>query len=117
MFSVRLPMKSLGLFPTLLAATLFLNGVRAADAEAMMPSAPAQTAPAANQKLSERDAALLKRFDKNQDGKLDEEELADAHDAMRDEQMARSEGVEPEAREKILERFDANHDGRLDEEE
>lgn len=119
MFSVQLPMKSLGLFPTLFAATLFLAAVRAAESDPMAPPplAPPGTGATGAVKLSERDAALLKRFDKNGDGKLDEDELADAHDTMRDEQMARSEGVEPQAREKILERFDANQDGRLDDEE
>ena len=113
--SVLLPMKNLGLFPPYFAATLFLAlALRAAEpSSAMAP--PAADAPRAN--LSARDADLLKRFDKNGDGKLDEDELADAHEIMRDEQMARMEGTAPEAREKILERFDTNRDGRLDEEE
>ena len=112
-------MKSLGLFPTLFAATLFLAAARGADSDPMMApaTAAAPVAPASMTKLSEREAARLKRFDKNGDGKLDEDELADAHETMRDEQMARSEGVEPQAREKILERVDANHDGRLADEE
>jgi Ca2+-binding EF-hand superfamily protein len=115
-------MKGFGLFPTLAAATLFLVGSVHAEntPAAAAPVAPAASpvpAPAPAPKLSEKDAALLKRYDKNGDGKLDEDELAAAHEAMRDEQMARTEGLPQPAREKILERFDTNHDGRLDDDE
>ena len=103
-------MKRLGLFPALLAATLFL--VAGLPAQESAPAPPPK-------KLSERDAELLKRYDKNNDGKLDEDELAAAHESMRDQRMAvaKESLVVAPVPEKMLERFDTNHDGRLDDEE
>jgi Ca2+-binding EF-hand superfamily protein len=106
-------MKRLNLAATFAAATLFLSfGLRAADA-----------AKPANDMKSTRAAEMLKRFDKNGDGKLDDDERAEAKDAMLREQMDRQAtraaalgGSEAE-RAKMLERFDKNHDGRLDDEE
>jgi Ca2+-binding EF-hand superfamily protein len=65
---------------------------------------------------------LLKRFDTNHDGKLDEDEVAIAHEAMLKEQMDRQAKIAatpagPQLRQRMLDRFDANHDGRLDDEE
>ncbi|MEO7413649.1 MAG: hypothetical protein ABIZ81_09850 [Opitutaceae bacterium] len=65
---------------------------------------------------------ILKRFDKDRDGRLDEDEKADAHDVMLQEQMAK-EAPPPAAQglayfqELALELFDRNHDGRIDEPE
>ncbi len=101
-------MKRLGLFPALLSATLFLI----ADLPAQEP-APAPPP----KKLSERDAELLKRYDKNGDGKLDQDELALAHESMRGERMTGENVVTPGVRDKLLERFDTNHDGKLDDDE
>jgi len=91
--------------------------------------------------LKANQRALLQRYDLNHDGKLDEAELAAAHEGML------KAGAEPgggrrfrlraallrkfdrngdgrldateraEARGYFLQRFDTNHDGRLDEEE
>ena len=71
----------------------------------------------------ERAADLLKRFDKNGDGTLDEEELAEAHEAMLQEQMARrtaASSAGPDAaktRARALAMFDKDGDGRLNDEE
>jgi Ca2+-binding EF-hand superfamily protein len=113
-------MKRLGLTPLLLPATLFLaSRLQAADAgPAGNPAAPAPAATG----LSAREQDLLKRFDKNHDGKLDEDEIAAAHEAMLQERMdrqaaaAQAPGV-GQFQAKLLEMFDKNHDGRLDDEE
>jgi Ca2+-binding EF-hand superfamily protein len=65
---------------------------------------------------------LLKRFDLNHDGKLDDDELAAAHETMLREQMDRqaAQAARPDAdkfRARMLEMFDKNHDGRLDDDE
>jgi Ca2+-binding EF-hand superfamily protein len=73
---------------------------------------------------AKRAEELLKRYDKNGDGKLDDDERADAKEAMMkeqvDRQMARA-GVLPgglqQFRTQVLEMFDKNRDGRLDDEE
>lgn len=104
-------MKRPGLSPAFLSATLFLAGVALAAGQ-----------PAQEPALSARAADLLKRFDKNADGKLDEHELADARESMLQEQMNRQAAVAanprgPQFVAKMLELFDRNHDGRLDEDE
>ncbi len=92
------------LFSSLLPATLFLvAGLRAQEAR-----------PAANLTLAE--AALLKRFDTNGDGKLDETELADAHEALRQLPGARAAAAR-QVYTRLLERFDAAQTGHLDPEE
>jgi Ca2+-binding EF-hand superfamily protein len=105
-------MKNPGLSPALAAATLFLAGV----------SLAADNPQPATEMRASRGDELLKRFDKNGDGKLDEAELADAHEAMLQEQMSRQAAVAkspraPELQAKMLEMFDKNHDGRLDDDE
>ena len=113
-------MKRLGLTPLLLPATLFLaSRLQAAEtATAEKPAAAVSTATI----MSTREQDLLKRFDKNHDGKLDEDETAAAHEAMLQEQMDRQAaatrapgGGQFQAR--LLEMFDKNHDGRLDDDE
>lgn len=79
---------------------------------------------ASSGKSAQRADALLKRFDRNGDGKLDDDERADAKEGMLmehvDRQMARAAalpgGLE-EFRAEALQMFDRNRDGRLDEEE
>lgn len=124
-------MKKTVLSLTLLAATLFHPAARAEDPK----PAPAP--------MSDDDKALLQRFDRNHDGKLDEAELAAAHESMlkstlgggADNPGARKfraalirrfdkngdgkldEAEQAEARAAVLKRWDTNHDGRLDEDE
>jgi hypothetical protein len=125
-------MKKTVLSLTLLAATLFLAAARA-DVKA----------PAAAPALSADDLALLKRYDRNGDGQLDEDELAAAHEALLKASFSGgAAGVKggrqraalirrfdqngdgkldaaewAEAKRVILARYDTNHDGRLDEDE
>ncbi len=87
--------------------------------------APAKTAPMTPAaKAAARAAELLQRFDKNGDGKIDEDERADAKEAMIkeqvDRQMARqalAQASPEQLRQRVLELFDADRDGRLDEAE
>ena len=141
--SLALPMKRLGLTLALSPAMLFvLTVLRGADtkttggvapADTSVPPAPATSSTTATAKIErapENPAPpramtaeeILKRFDKNGDGKLDEDERADAHDTMmktqRERQAARLGNPNAEQFQKrMLELFDKNHDGRLDEEE
>ena len=119
-FAIKSAMERPGLSPTLLAATLFLSAptLWAEDNPlAVKPAAP----PVSAMRASRADE-LLKRFDKNGDGKLDDNELADAHEAMLKEQLDRqaTQAARPNAeqfRARMLELFDKNHDGKLDDEE
>ena len=98
-----------------MSATLFLAGARAADPKPASSPAPAAPAPA----LDAAQADLLRRYDLNHDGKLDDNELATAHETMLKDNL--SGGGNDERRKKIkaalLEKFDANGDGQLDEQE
>jgi len=113
-------MKRPGLIPPTLAATLFLL-LASGTLEAAQPKMKADT-PAA--KAARKADELLKRFDKNGDGRLDDDERADAKDVMMqdqlDRQMARinaSQGGGERFRAQALALFDANKDGRLDDDE
>ena len=118
-FSIIRSMKRPGLTPHLVAATLFLALAlaRLSHAQDMRPMDGAID-PAKSM------AELLKRYDKNGDGKLDDDERADAKEAMMkeqvDRQMARA-GMLPgglqQFRTQVMEMFDKNRDGRLDDEE
>ncbi|MGH7946011.1 MAG: EF-hand domain-containing protein, partial [Opitutaceae bacterium] len=101
------------------SATLFL----------ILPSAPSLRAQemredAPGSKAASKSDELLKRFDRNGDGKLDDDERAGAKELMLkeqvDRQMARAAelpgGLE-QFRAEALQLFDRNRDGRLDEEE
>lgn len=73
---------------------------------------------------SKRGEELLKRYDKNGDGKLDDDERADAKEATMQEQIDRQmnranarPGGSEQFRLKALEMFDKNRDGRLDDDE
>jgi Ca2+-binding EF-hand superfamily protein len=110
-------MKSPGLTLPLLSATLFLFVGTRGPAQETMNATPAA-------KAAQRSQDLLKRYDKNGDGKLDDDERADAKEEMMKEQIdkqmvrtaAAAEGTEA-FRARVLEFFDLNRDGRLDEEE
>lgn len=119
-FSILRSMKRPGLIPPSLAATLFLllTPVASLPAQEMMATTPAA-------KAARKADELLKRFDKNGDGRLDDDERADAKDVMMqdnlDRQMARISAAAPGGGERFrtqaLEMFDRNKDGRLDDDE
>jgi Ca2+-binding EF-hand superfamily protein len=75
-------------------------------------------------KGAKRADELLKRYDKNGDGRIDDDERAEAKEVMMKDQIERqmgranalSGGLEP-FRAQALEIFDKNRDGRLDETE
>lgn len=63
-------------------------------------------------KMEKRHQELVRRFDKDGDGKLSEDEKAAARAEMRTENGPRKEN-----RKKLLKRFDKDGDGKLSEEE
>jgi Ca2+-binding EF-hand superfamily protein len=85
-----------------LAATQFVaSGFAAGDA----PDAPA-----------DRDAEIIRRYDTNHDGKLDEAEIA----AVKEQSLMANQEKRAEKRDRVKERlkeFDANADGQLDAQE
>ena len=98
-------MKTISLGLPIAAAMLFLApGLRAVDA-----TSTASTTPAQNPTADSRRADLIRRFDKNGDGKLDASERA----AMKEERSEKAE----RRREFVLKRYDKNGDGVLDENE
>ncbi|PAW65754.1 MAG: hypothetical protein B9S34_10000 [Opitutia bacterium Tous-C1TDCM] len=105
-----------------MSATLFLAAAAAAQDPMMAPAKTAPLTPAA--KAAARAAELLQRYDRNGDGKIDEDERADAKESMIkeqvDRQMARqalAQATPEQLRQRVLELFDADRDGRLDETE
>jgi len=109
-------MKTPFLAPACLAATLFVLPARAADTPADPPRAvPAAPTPASG--LSATDAEILKRYDLNHDGKLDDNEVAAAMEQNREAADAgrakRLEQLE-KRRQAWLGEFDRNGDGKLD---
>ncbi len=112
-------MKRPGLFASLLAATLFLLA-----GSGRLMAAEARPGPAG--KAAKKSRELLERFDRNGDGKLDDDERAAAKDAMMQEQLDRqmariaAGGTGPAGerfRATALALFDRNKDGRLDDDE
>jgi len=112
-------MKASSVFLGLLTAA-FLALPAGAQDEAKPAAVPAD-APKADRatEMAKRREELIKRFDKNGDGKLDEEEKAAAKEAMKMEGGGRGPGgAEGEKRRaELLKRFDKNGDGKLDDEE
>lgn len=93
-FFLLTSMKRLRLPSSLVAATLFLAlGLRGEDVK------PKPTPPAGGMR-AQRQAELLKRFDKNGDGKLDDDERAEAKDAMMKEQLDKQAAREKTEKEK-----------------
>jgi len=107
-------MKYNTLYHLLLSATLFL--VTTLDAQPL--NTPVQGNVSLLDKptqptLSEQDKELIKRFDKNGDGVLDEEELAVAHESMYRNQ-AQAEIMARRIYDIMLSKFDTRHEGKLD---
>lgn len=108
----------------LCVATLFvLVSLRAQDA-----APPAAERPAANMMMTagatpaERAAEILKRFDKNGDGRIDDQERADAQEGLMKERLDRqaivvNASASDPLRARLIERFDRNKDGRIDADE
>lgn len=97
------------------SALVLASGQLGAQEDSMMSSRPAS--PSAPLSRSEE---ILKRFDKNADGRIDEDERADAHDVMLQEQTAKGAALEATRRELgpfhalALEIFDRNRDRQID---
>lgn len=118
-FSTIRSMKRPGLTPPLASATLFMI-------IAALPLLRGQdiATGAMSAKGTKRADEVLKRYDKNGDGKIDDDERAEAKEVMMkdqiDRQMGRANalpgGLES-FRAQTLELFDKNRDGRLDEAE
>lgn len=113
-------MSRFGLSPRLCAATLFLAiGLRAQDKPDTTPKPEGMM----NASMSNRAQDIIKRFDKNGDGKIDEDERADAQDIMMKERLDKqpirfvSTGDAAMLRTQLLVRFDRNRDGQLNDEE
>lgn len=95
--------------------------------EEMDPLAPTESASAgsagADTLTNEHLDAIIKRFDRNGDGRLDENEKEAAKAAMEKEGMMATKPIKPEKldreeqRKKFIKRFDKNGDGKLDEKE
>lgn len=108
-------MKNLGLASALLAATLFL--VTSLRAQAPKDAKGGMTPPT-------RAEEMLQRYDKNGDGRIDEDERIDAKEAILMEENNRQAGRisavpggPDRYRARLMELFDADRDGRLDDEE
>jgi Ca2+-binding EF-hand superfamily protein len=91
-----------------------MSGEKSPSSLAAVPAPVAKT-------LSRADE-ILQRFDKNGDGRLDDDEKADAHEVMLQERMAKE--LPPAELQGLgyfqslaVELFDRNHDGRIDESE
>lgn len=119
-FSILRSMKRPGLILPTLAATLFLL-LASGTIEGAQETTKADTAAA---KAARKADELLKRFDQNRDGRLDDDERANAKDAMMQEQLDRQmarvnagPGGSERFRAQALALFDANKDGRLDDDE
>jgi Ca2+-binding EF-hand superfamily protein len=97
-------MKAAFLFPSLLAATQFLVSATAAEPDA----------------TAARDAAIIKRYDTNKDGKLDEAEVAAVKEMMlmesQENKEARRERLQ-DRKKTWLDEFDTDKDGKLDDAE
>jgi len=102
-------MKKTVLSLALASATLFLGAARGDEPK---PTPAPIAAPA----MDTNQAELLRRYDLNHDGKLDEAELATAHETMLKE-GAGAKGAGGKFRAAMIRRFDRNGDGQLDETE
>lgn len=111
-------MKASSLAPALFAATLFLIPALHTAAESSTEMSESAESPESGSKeMSQRQAELLKRFDKNGDGKLDEDEKAAAKEYNREEMTGRQGKARDNLGKKAMAKFDKNGDGKLDDAE
>lgn len=106
-------MKTSSVSLALFTAALLAVSARAQTEMSVPEARPKPEMPAETDKNKQRHEELIKRFDKNGDGKLDEAEKAAAHKAMRRE----GGGGQGDRYKELLRRFDKNGDGRLDDAE
>jgi Ca2+-binding EF-hand superfamily protein len=107
-------MKPSSLAPALLAATLFLVPILPAqDSAADEMNTSAESA----ESSARRQAEILKRFDKNADGKLDEDEKTAAKEYNRENADERGNKARKELGKRAITRFDKDGDGKLNEAE
>ncbi len=118
-------MKTFSLSSSLVAATLFISpaafGQAGGSAEMMSKplSEASDTTPAETPKAKKgkpRDEAIIKRFDRDGDGKLNDEEKAEAKEQMGQEKGGKAANG-AQMREELLKRFDNDNDGKLNEAE
>ncbi len=107
------PMKAAFLTLGLLSATLITGSATAQTEMPPKDDKPAATGQGAMNQPKRQE--LLKKYDKNGDGKLDDDELADARAEMRKEGSGTA--VRAERQKKLLKEFDKNGDGKLDDAE
>ncbi|MDB6126196.1 MAG: hypothetical protein JWM35_92 [Verrucomicrobia bacterium] len=106
---LRALMQKIVLSLTFISATLFAAAADANDPK-KAPATP----------MTDEQTALVKRFDLNGDGRLDESELAAAHETMLRNSREGVNPADPAAkkfRSALVKRFDRNGDGVLDESE
>lgn len=102
-------MKAATLIFVLAAATLFQAAVSSADdafEPVLAPPAPGE------KPLTPSEQALVQRFDRNGDGKLEQDEIDLARGSMQKLKQGR-EVLARKLYDKLLERFDADHKGQL----
>lgn len=97
----------------LVSATLFLPARADEQPDVPAPAAPADELQPGGATYQQ----LLQRYDTNHDGRLDENELAAAHEDMAKQRLEDGKGVGKKVRQELLEKFDKNHNGRLDPDE
>lgn len=100
-------MKRSGMLLALVGALMFAGGLSADDKDGKRPEKGKD-----DKENHRRKEEMLKRFDKNHDGQLDDNERA----AMKAEMEKHREGDRP-SKEELLKKFDKNGDGELDENE
>lgn len=118
-------MKRFDLTPLFASATLFLAApLPGQETMRTMPPEAATTMGGPTAKAAVRRAELLKRYDKNGDGRIDDDERIEAKEEMLKENVDRqmaliaAGGATPEQmRTRLLELFDRNKDGALDADE
>jgi len=113
-------MKAAFLFPALLAATQFVGSASAAEPSVKSDTVTNAKTEAKDASTAARDAEIIKRYDTNKDGKLDDAEIAAVKEktlmASMEKKEERLERVK-ERQAELLKEFDKNADGKLDDTE